>query len=431
MESVRSTQIRTAVIATAIGLPLAASAFLQVSYRNGPVHIAFEAVAGFIALLAAFLTLGRATQSRQTGDLVLTAALTALGVMNLVGALVPEAGRSDIVGAGFLVGAAMFATSSFLPAREFKHLGRSAAMLTVWIVGGTGVVTLSREVFVPTDFAIQVTMAIFYISAYLGFARGAAREGDQFLRLLASASVLAGLARVNYAIPPGPASGALSAGDALRMGFYLLMMIAALHEIVDYWRQRARLVASEERRRIARELHDGLAQELFFIATKSGILARKEVFPGAAELHDAAQRALIESRRAIASLSTAANERLDVALMREAEGTASRFSISLDLQVQQGLEASAATHSALVRIAREAITNAARHAGAAKIKVRLAKDDGFRLSVSDDGSGFDPQEVGDDSFGLASMRERVRALGGELRIDSALGRGTVVEAVVP
>lgn len=434
MDSLRATQIKTAVVATAIGLPLAGAAFLQVSYSSGPAHVAFNAVAGAIALLAAFLTLGRAAQSRQLGDLVLTGALAMLGVTNLARAVVPGwQGASDSAEAGSLVGAAAFAVASLLPSK-FDNLRKAAVNVAIWLVGGLVAATVLDDALIrviPTQAATQIMMAVLYGVAYAGFARRGARQDDQFVRWLASAAVLGGLARVNYAIPPYPSSETLTGGDALRIGFYLLMMMAALHEIVDYWRQRARLIASEERRRIARELHDGLAQELFFIAAKTGILARKDAFPGAAELRDAAARALTESRLAIASLSSEDREHLDVALSREAEGVAARFHVDLDMQMQQGVDVAGDGQAAFRRILREAISNAVRHGHASQIKVRLSKEGGLRLSIADDGEGFDPEIIESNGFGLTSMRERIRALGGELRIESRLGRGTVVEAVLP
>lgn len=435
MDTLRSTQIKTTAIATAIGLPLAALALLPISYENAPAHIAFNSIAGFIALLAAFLTLGRATQTRQLGDLVLTGGLAMLGATNLSRAftLGSEAAGMGPPEPGPIVGAAAFAAAAWVTSR-FEHLGRASRLLGLLFAAAFGAALLWAELiarFTAIEPATQITIAIFYGIAYVGFTRRGAREGDQFLRWIASGVVLAALARVNYAIPPYPGGDTLMGGDALRMGFYLLLMVAALHEIVDYWRQRAKLTASEERSRIARELHDGLAQELFFIAAKTGILARKEAFPGAVELRDAANRALTESRRAIASLSSETRESLDVALTREAEGIASRFHLQLDVEIQQGLVAPHESRAALLRIVREAITNAARHGRASRVKVRLSKEDGLRLSVADDGSGFDPSTSRSDGYGLDNMRERTRALGGELRVDSVRGLGTVVEAVVP
>jgi len=435
LDSLQTTHMRTAIVAGAIGLLLTALALLQVSYNNGPLEIAFESVAGFIALLAAFLTLGRATQSRQVRDLILTGAFATLGATNIFSAIshAQETGM-DMTDAGYIVGTAAFATASFFPTRDFNGLPGPVMRLSILFGGLVVLVVLFQDavsaVF-PTQIASQITMAVFYGVAFVGFARRGVREDDQFLRWMGSAAVLASLARFNYSISSYPNVDRLLPGDALQIGFYLLMMIATLYEIVNYWRQRARLIASEERRRIARELHDGLAQELFFIAAKTGILARKNAFPGAVELRDAAARALTESRLAIASLKASDREHLDVALSREAEGVAARFNVDVGMEMQQGLNTSGDSHAALLRILREAITNAVRHGRASRIKIWLTREGRLHLKVSDNGVGFDPAVVVGDGFGLVSMRERVRDLGGELRVDSELGSGTVVEAVVP
>jgi signal transduction histidine kinase len=87
----------------------------------------------------------------------------------------------------------------------------------------------------------------------------------------------------------------------------------------------------------------------------------------------------------------------------------------------------------LFRIAQEAMRNVVRHANARKVDISLAFDNGgLQLVVADDGSGFAPFEGGErPSLGLASMRERVRLLGGTVDVDSAPGRGTTVMAWVP
>jgi signal transduction histidine kinase len=93
----------------------------------------------------------------------------------------------------------------------------------------------------------------------------------------------------------------------------------------------------------------------------------------------------------------------------------------------------------LLRVGQEALTNAVRHSGAARVRVRLDYDaDRVRLGVSDDGRGFDPRADGDGGnggdgggFGLKGMRERVAQLGGRLTIDTRPGAGTEVAATVP
>jgi signal transduction histidine kinase len=87
----------------------------------------------------------------------------------------------------------------------------------------------------------------------------------------------------------------------------------------------------------------------------------------------------------------------------------------------------------LFRVAQEALNNAVRHGGANAMTVLLsARGSGLQLAVSDNGSGFDPERSrGRGSLGLASMRERVRLLRGQLDIESAPGHGTTVVAWVP
>jgi signal transduction histidine kinase len=104
--------------------------------------------------------------------------------------------------------------------------------------------------------------------------------------------------------------------------------------------------------------------------------------------------------------------------------------VGLELDLVSGIRLSAARAEALVRIACEAVTNAARHSGASRVILNLERDGSrVRLRVSDGGRGFDTT-VPRAGFGLISMRERARSVGGELRISSAPGRGSEVEAAL-
>ncbi|HUK33463.1 MAG TPA: ATP-binding protein, partial [Vicinamibacterales bacterium] len=89
----------------------------------------------------------------------------------------------------------------------------------------------------------------------------------------------------------------------------------------------------------------------------------------------------------------------------------------------------------LLRIGQEAVTNAVRHSGASRINVELHFDpDAVTLRVSDDGCGFEYREEmhdADNHYGLTSMRERARELGGRLNVVTAIGRGTTIETIVP
>ena len=193
----------------------------------------------------------------------------------------------------------------------------------------------------------------------------------------------------------------------------------------------------EERNRLARELHDSLVQKLFGVvlaAQSAGTLLERDA--GAAReqvehLQDLAQEAVVELRALVFQLRPAEIEAegLGAALRKHVEllGRAHRTPISLELtgtpRLRPGVDEEA------FRIAQESLQNALRHARAEHIALRLEEDGGgLRLTVSDDGVGFEPAEAGLRSrrLGLTSMEERARALGARLGIDSAPGRGTTI-----
>jgi signal transduction histidine kinase len=187
----------------------------------------------------------------------------------------------------------------------------------------------------------------------------------------------------------------------------------------------------EERRRIARNLHDGLAQELAFISLQSQRLAENGE-RSAADLARAADRALEETRGAIEQLVEKTDVRLHEAVAKTAAELAERSDATLELQLDPAVELAPERREDLLRILREAIWNGVRHGAATKIAVSLsgdAGDSGLRMCIADNGTGFDPSalEQGGFSLGLQSMTERAGALGGDISLRSAPGAGTKVE----
>jgi signal transduction histidine kinase len=192
---------------------------------------------------------------------------------------------------------------------------------------------------------------------------------------------------------------------------------AAHHEL----KERA---TAEERRRIARELHDGLAHELAFIASKTRGAA---VGDDARELAGAADRALDEARRAITVLSVRHPQSLPAALSETVEDLGSRLGVSWNLELAEDVEVPGEVTENLLRIVREAITNAANHGASEHVQVRLERAEELRLVIEDDGCGFDPDlERAAGGFGLQSMRERAASVGAVLSVDSAPRQGTRV-----
>jgi signal transduction histidine kinase len=179
-----------------------------------------------------------------------------------------------------------------------------------------------------------------------------------------------------------------------------------------------------ERRRVARELHDGLAPELAFI------VRRARASENGRELAIAAERALLESRRAISALRRDGPEPLHRALADGLADLSLRLGRTIDVDLLPSRDVLPAQRDALVAIAREAVANAVRHAKAENVRVELNGVGRVYLRVSDDGVGFDAQEHGGDGFGLVGMRERAEAIGAILTVSSRAGGGTSIEVVL-
>jgi DNA-binding NarL/FixJ family response regulator/signal transduction histidine kinase len=205
------------------------------------------------------------------------------------------------------------------------------------------------------------------------------------------------------------------------------------------------LGVAEERNRLAREIHDTLAQSLFTLTFQlraaRGLVATDPV--GAeSELLEAeatARGALEEARRSVWNLGPAALETGSLVEALQGEADSRRAGVACRLIVSGSLRPLAAdAQLALLRVAQEAIANARKHARCTRVELRLEfRDDSVALSVADDGRGFDPAVVAQGptvsgGFGLSSMAERLRRLGGSLEIASGLGTGgTTILAAIP
>ncbi|MFF5212945.1 sensor histidine kinase [Streptosporangium sp. NPDC000396] len=194
----------------------------------------------------------------------------------------------------------------------------------------------------------------------------------------------------------------------------------------------------DERQRMAREIHDTIAQSLIAIITQLRAADGARDDPARWRRHmdqidELAGRSLTEARRSVAALRPQPLEgsHLPGALAHLAERWAETSSVQPDLEVT-GTARPLATgiEVTLFRVAQEALANIARHAGASRVGITLSYlDDMVLLDVRDDGAGF--AEPGEGGFGLDSMRQRVRGVGGTLEIESVPGQGTAVAAAVP
>lgn len=195
------------------------------------------------------------------------------------------------------------------------------------------------------------------------------------------------------------------------------------------------LAESRERNRLARELHDTLAHSLTGVSVQLQALdTLMKHDPDAAEAQLKETQATVregihESRRAIDALRATPLEDLGLseALRQLCQKQAERIGIEFHCEIDEVAALDPLTEQAIYRVAEAALANVERHAAASTVTVRLRKETigtHLQLEVQDDGVGFDVSNVPEDRFGIAGMRERAELVGGDLRIESAPGRGT-------
>ena len=196
-----------------------------------------------------------------------------------------------------------------------------------------------------------------------------------------------------------------------------------------------------ERQRLARELHDSVAQALYGINLGTRT-ARMQIERGKTEkveesltyVQELADGAAAEMRALIFELRPEALERegLAAVLRRQAEAMHTRHRLEVETALCEEPPVSLPVKEALYRITQEALNNVVKHARAKHVTVEMTCDpDLLGITVRDDGTGFDPRQTYPDHLGLQTMRERVEQLGGTLSLNSAPGQGTTVEAQIP
>lgn len=261
---------------------------------------------------------------------------------------------------------------------------------------------------------------------------------------------MAAFSQVHSAIHPGSYAGLVTTADLLRLGFYGLLLVGVVadsrRDIADLRAATVevrRLAASqfaaaglEERARLAREIHDGLAQDLWYAKLKHSRLSQLAAFEGeqeklSTEVTDAIDSALAEARNAVAAMRQGAESGpLLELLTRLVDDFADRFVIRAELAVEgPPPELGPRAQAEVLRIVQEGLTNVRKHADATVVRVNVANAGDLRLTIADNGRGFRPgtQAAG---FGLESMRQRAESIGAELNVTSEPQNGTRVELVM-
>ena len=316
-----------------------------------------------------------------------------------------------------------------------------------------GAAPQSPPVVTQLGIAIQLLMV-----AVFGAAAVVCRELWRRDRAIADAWVTLGLVLVSFAqlhdaISPGTHPGPVTIGDLLRLGFVIALLLAveaearsvltslrrsnqSLEQLRESEFERAAL---EERAWLSRELHDGLSQDLWLAKLKVGRLAAMDLTPEAQgvvdEVSGAIEQGLTEARQAVMALRIApvSEDSFADLMVRYVDDFEDRFGLHVEFECAGDLPTMPVrTQAELLRIAQEALANARRHADATVVRIQAALQDGrVRMSVVDNGRGFDNAAIGANSFGLAAMRERAALIGAELEVRSAPGEGTRIQVLAP
>jgi signal transduction histidine kinase len=423
--------------------------------RAPTLRPALEMMLSLFSLSAASLLRTQFAASRRLRDLLLVCVTLALGLTSLCLNALPAA--LNVRGGGYLAGAGVvgqllvagiFAAAAAAPIEKVvarpEHPIRIGLLLGLTPLaaaasGGLLLHALGVHLGAHTGVSGEAVLIVL-VTGTMGFlayaATTLARENvgrpDSVLSLLAIAALLLAGASLCHLTMRGLPSGEVGVGTAMRVLAAGLLLCAAF-VLERRVRSRAtRAAALAERRRVARDLHDGIAQDLAFIA------AHGEQF--AAEMGEehpvvvAARRALAVSRSTISDLSDPAGATTSEALDAVAHELRDRFDVAIAVHTQIDDPLPSGVREHLSRIAREAIANAARHGQARNVLVSLRQaDGGVALRVVDDGCGIAVGERGatPEGFGLRSMRERAGAMGGQLTVRRAPQGGTELEVVLP
>ncbi|MGY1828586.1 sensor histidine kinase [Blastococcus sp. SYSU DS0541] len=450
----------TAAAAAAATAAVVALPSMSFAYQAPALRAVLETLNAVVALLTALLVYGRFRDGRRVQDLLIVLALCTVAMANLVltalpGAVAPgedhfarwEALAIRLLGTVVLTAAALVPVARHATRRmSLATTAGIAAVVVALTAAGvalgealppmvdplTALADASRPRLVahPAVLAVQGVGAGLYALAAVAFTRQSARTGDQMVRWIGAGCVLAAFARAHYLLFPSLYSDFVHTGDFLRLGFYLLLLVGAVGEIRSYWQLRVHTAVLEDRRRMARDLHDGLTQELTYISTQARRLATRPDRATAELIDAAAARAVDEARQAISALTASPGDPFSVALQRLADDMSHRYDVKVVTQLGSAADVDGTRAEALLRITAEAVRNAVRHGAAQRVELRMTSDPTC-LAIIDDGRGFDPSTARPGGFGLTSMRQRAEALGAALRIDSAPGEGTTVRVSWP
>lgn len=327
------------------------------------------------------------------------------------------------------------------------------------LISAAGLASLSADPHAALPVGTATPIALLEIAIALGYLAAAALSyrayrgyGRGTDAVLAVGLMIAAFSEVLFAIHPAAFSSLITYGDVLRVGFYITLLATLAVEVrgdiralrsanLELMRLSDAEVAratAEERARLAREIHDGMSQELWYAKLKQGRLLGLPAVVGdardlAEDVAGAIESALAEARQAIMALRPAEGRSFSEAMEQYVADFSDRFGIATETSSDPAAEALPARAQAeLLRILHEALSNVRKHADATLVRVDVIADEGsLRMTVTDNGGGFASDAPGPSSYGLSSMRQRAELIGGSLSVESRPRDGTRVMVDVP
>ena len=443
---------------------------LQTSWDLPELRLVIQTAMAGAGLLVAVLGAARYSADGRRIDLLLASGFFVISLSAMVFAIGPQMGGKEVAPAeswsaliGAIAGMALIAAAPFSRGRsKYRDWAIANAVAAVGIglfvawsllrALGPALPALTPP---PTDahtlHSIGTALALmpstgdaqpFYLTgtlalqalvtlvACVGWGSRFFRQGEDIARWLALGFTLMLFASLHLVFQPLLAGDFVSQGDFLRILAYILILIGAWRTIRSAEFGRA---VAEERARVAREIHDGLAQYLFAVSTHAGLLeAGAPVDEIAPRLKEAATLAQQEARFAILALSSAAgNAPFDAALRRYVEFLTADGALEVELEVDRFIRLAPDEQIEIFRIVQEGLANVRKHANATRAEVTIGQRPyGERyVTINDDGDGFDG-EGAPAGQGLKNMRARAESIEGGFNLRSAPGRGTSLEVVL-
>jgi signal transduction histidine kinase len=299
--------------------------------------------------------------------------------------------------------------------------------------------------------AVQVAIGLMFLGAAWLAYRSAMTDRRPMDIYLSIGLILAAFSQVHFAANPGSYAALVTTGDLLRVGFYAALLAGVIVQtradtrtIIDANRE-LRLLRDaevgrallEERGRLAREVHDGLAQDLWYARLKLGRLAQMvpegEPRELAEDVMNGIDSGIADARQTVMAMRAGSTDApLLELLQRYADDFGDRFALDVRFEsAGEPPELPARVQAEILRIAQEALNNVRKHADATVVRVGVsAGEDGLTIRVIDNGKGFEPDRS-TRGFGLVGMRERAGLIGARLKIESAPSDGTRVTLSVP